>query len=281
MEAMQLNDALRPPKPAAPIVSKPGDFARHPITGELLWQNPAEAKEKPLPTSIQEFNYAKENPSFDAWLKANNRSKGTNVSVGGMVQEKEESKTVGKYFGDQYGKIQDAGFAANKTLGRLDNIEQLLTGYQTGKLTPLGTEIAAYAKSAGFNIDPKLGNKQAADAISNEMALELRNPAGGAGMPGALSDKDREFLMKLPPGLSKDPAANKLLIDTRRKLAKRDLEVAKMARAYRQKHGGMDDGFLAELEQFAYENPLFGDVQSGDVQSDPNDLGGGFKLKGR
>lgn len=181
----------------------------------------------------------------------------TNVTVAMPPQEREEDKAVGKAFGNQYADIQKAGVEALRTGDRFSRLGQLLEGVQTGKLTPLGTELAAYAQSAGFNIDPKLGNKQGAEALSNEIALSLRNPAGGAGMPGALSDKDREFLLKMVPGLATTPEGRDLMIQTAKKLAKRSQEVAKLARDYRSKNGSFNDGFFDELSAWSNSNPLF------------------------
>jgi hypothetical protein len=157
-------------------------------------------------------------------------------------------------------------------LARLDRMEQLLQGVQTGKLTPTMTQIAAVADSLGVSIDKTLPAKQAMEALSNEVALTLRNPSGGAGMPGALSDKDREFLVSMTPGLAKTPEGNQLIIDTARKLAKRSQDVAKMARAYRKQHGHFDEGFLDELQDFADKNPLFGNT--------PRASGGGAASSG-
>ena len=184
------------------------------------------------------------------------KSGASNVNVN-TRQESEESKTVGKGFGEDYITIQKAGQMANGKIARYQRLTQLLDGVNTGKLTPMGTEIASAAQSLGLNIDPNLGNKQAAAALSNEMALSLRNPSGGAGMPGALSDKDREFLTGMVPGIDKTPAGRKLMTDSAIALAKRDVEVSNLARAYRQKHGHIDDGFYSELQQYADSHPLF------------------------
>ena len=80
-------------------------------------------------------------------------------------------------------------------------------------------------------------------------------------MPGALSDKDREFLMQSVPGLENDPAALPLMIEYRVKLAKREQDVARMARAYKKKHGTFDDGFYSELAEWSEHNPLFADAR--------------------
>ena len=172
-------------------------------------------------------------------------------------QEKAESKTVGEFFGKTYADIQSAGLSATNKINKVERLNTLLDGVQTGKLTPFGVDVASTAASLGFKIDPKLGNKQAADALSKEMALELRNPSGGAGMPGALSNSDREFLMSMTPGLTSDPAGRKLISESMVKMAKRDQEVAKIAREYRKKNGNLDEGFYEELAKFSEANPLF------------------------
>lgn len=172
-------------------------------------------------------------------------------------QEKEEDKAIGKSFGEFYSDLQKTGFAASGKIARYDRLGQLLNGLQTGKLTPAATQISALADSLGVSIDPNLPAKQAAEALSNEVALQLRNPSGGAGMPGALSDKDREFLASMTPGLGKTPEGNKLIIETAKKLAKREMEVAKIARDYRIKNGRVDEGFYQELANFSNANPLF------------------------
>lgn len=172
--------------------------------------------------------------------------------------ETEESKAVGKAMGEAFNAIQTAGVDANAKIARWERLKQLLDGVNTGRLTPAGTELAAWADSVGLKLDPKLGNKQAAVALSNEIALTLRNPSGGAGMPGALSDKDREFLVSMVPSLATSPQGNAQLIETAQKIAKRDQEVARLAREYRQRRGTLDPGFYDELQRFSDANPLFG-----------------------
>ena len=175
-------------------------------------------------------------------------------------QEGEESKTVGKFFGDQYAEIQKAGIDAYGKVNRLSRMEQLLSGLETGKFTPAMTEVKSALDSLGIKIDPNLGSAQAAQALSNELALQMRNPSGGAGMPGAMSDADRNFLSATVPGLAKTPGGNRQLIETAKRLAQRDQQVAQMARDYRKQNGHMDEGFYQQLQQFSEANPLFKDM---------------------
>lgn len=247
---MLVADALKPKEIKA---YKPGDVLMQ--DGVQVGKIPEKPAEQP--SAVREYEFAKAQGfqgTFEQWQLAQRRASATNVTFG---QEKEEAKTVGKGFGEQYIEVQKAGLAANTKLANLDRMQGLLEGVTTGKLTPVGTELASYAKSLGFNIDEKLGNKQAIDALSKEMALQLRNPSGGAGMPGALSDQDRRFLEAMVAGLGKDPQANKLIIDGMRGLAKRDKEVAQLARDYRRKKGQLDEGFFDELDKFSKSNPLF------------------------
>jgi hypothetical protein len=173
-------------------------------------------------------------------------------------EEKAEAKKVGEGMGEMYVELQKAGAAAPAKLGKFDRMEQLMEGVNTGKLTPAITQVASIAEALGFNIDPKLAPKQALEALANDMTLQMRNPAGGAGMPGALSDADREFLKSMSPGLAKTREGNKLIIQTGRALAKREEEVAKLARTYRKKNGSLDEGFYDELADYSAANPLFG-----------------------
>lgn len=174
-----------------------------------------------------------------------------------LRQEGEEAKSVGKFFGDAYSNIQNAAFTAQSKVNRYNRLSQLLEGVNTGKFAGAGLEVAKAASSFGFNIDPNMANKEAAQALSGEIALELRNPSGGAGMPGSMTDSDREFLVKMVPGLATTPEGRALMLDTAQKLAKRDIDVARIAREYRKRQGSIDEGFYDELSKFSQANPLF------------------------
>lgn len=250
-------------------VYKPGDVVYR--DGKQVMAIP---KETEMPADVKAYEYAVKQGykgpfvQFQTDLKRAGASR-TNITMG---QEKAEAQVVGKAFGEQYADIQKAGFNAQSAINRYDRLGQLLEGVNTGKFSPLGLEIAKAAQAAGINIDPKLSNKEAAAALSNEIALQLRNPAGGAGMPGALSDKDREFLVSMVPGLATTPQGRALMLETGKKLAKRDQEVARLAREYRKKNGSLDEGFYEILSDYANKNPLF--------QSAPQQSKGGARFLG-
>lgn len=179
---------------------------------------------------------------------------GTSQTPGGRTQQEDLAKFHTQTFVD----TQLAGRSAAKGLQNLDRIDQLMQGVDTGALTPKGMQVAAYAQAMGFQLDPKLPNKQAAEALSGQIALELRNPSGGAGMPGALSDNDLKFLRSMTPGLAQTTKGRQEIIETKRKILQRDQEVAQFARDYRAKTGGnIDDGFTSALQAYSQAHPLF------------------------
>jgi hypothetical protein len=185
----------------------------------------------------------------------------TRVNVNN-AQETEEAKTVGKAFGDDYVKMIDAGKQAQSKIANYDRMNQLLDGVETGKFKGTTTDLKAAAKSMGIDLEA-LGIKddvapvQAAQAMTNEMALQLRNPSSGGGMPGALSNSDRDFLASMTPGVEKTKEGRALMTETAKKLAKRDMQISKMARDYRSKHGKIDEAFYSSLADYSEQNPLF------------------------
>src|SRR3990167_8171625 len=178
----------------------------------------------------------------------------TTVNVG---QEKAEAATVGKGYGEMFMTVQQDAVKSQASLNKYARMQQLLTNIQTGKLKPLTKEVSALGESLGFQVDPTLPAQQAFDALEKSMALEMRNPSGGAGMPGAMSDQDRSYLEKTVPGLANTKGGNALIIDAAKKMAQRSIDVAKMAREYRKKNGGINEGFFDELQTWAEKHPLF------------------------
>lgn len=181
--------------------------------------------------------------------------------------ETEQAKVWGKQLGEVRSNIANNAFLAPAKLAKLDRIEQLLEGVDGGKLAPAGLELASSLNSMGIKIDPKLGNKEAAESLGIEMASALRPPGSGP-----MTDKDFENYVKTIPNLSKSAEGRKQIITTMRATLKRDQEAHKLASAYAKKRGGgIDDGFADELANFYASNPV---VPSG------NDAGGGFKIIG-
>ncbi|WP_137917486.1 hypothetical protein [Hydrogenophaga sp. 2FB] len=278
--------------PASPFADKVLEQKLFPKQGEAFTLSPGQTRygidgrpvasvpEQQKRTSLEEMLDAAgiKDPAvrqrfiLDGLKKQTSHAPAANTNVV-LKQEGEEAKSVGKFFGDAYANMQNAGFSAQTKVNRYDRLGQLLDGVNTGKFAGAGLEVSKAANSLGFNLDPNMANKEAAQALSGEIALELRNPSGGAGMPGAMSDADRQFLVNMVPGLATTPDGRKLMLETAKKLAQRDMEVARLGREYRKRNGSIDEGFYDELTRYSTANPLFGQ------QSAPAPSANGFTIK--
>jgi hypothetical protein len=175
-----------------------------------------------------------------------------------------EGKAVGGFFGDTYKTIQTQGMGAPTQIAKLNRLDQLLDQVDTGKFSGTMQFFKAAAKDAGVDLEAlgirdDVAPAEAAAALANEMALDLRSTGDGGGMPGAMSDKDREFLVAMTPNLAQTAEGRKLLISARKKMLERQREVARLARDYRKNNGQLDEGFFDELQTYSDANPLFSD----------------------
>jgi hypothetical protein len=190
------------------------------------------------------------------------------VTVDVGAQEKKEAQTVGGYFGTRYGELLDAAESARRQMAEYARLNKLLESVYTGTGSNTFLQIKKAGEMLGLDFEG-VGEAEAAEALSSQMALKLRNPAGGAGMPGAMSDKDREFLAKMVPRLATSAEGRRLMFETRRRLNQRSIDVARKAREYRKKHGQLDEGFFDVLDAWSAKRTLFEDL------SDPAPVGRG------
>jgi hypothetical protein len=168
-----------------------------------------------------------------------------------MVTETEWAKKRAGANADMMETINKTSFSAPLQIRKLERMEQLLNGVDGGKLAPTGLEIASAANSLGVKLDPKLGNKEAAQALSREIAAGFRQPG-----TGPMTDKDFDNFLLQVPDLSKTAAGRRQITATMKAAAARDIEVGKRARAYVKKNGKLDDNFVEEISQFVAENPV-------------------------
>lgn len=188
------------------------------------------------------------------------------------TQESEQSKVYGKSLGEMRAAINQAGYDAPAKIARLDRMEQLLAGVDGGAAAPAIADIASFANSIGVKIDPKLGNKQAAEALSREMAATLRQPG-----TGPMTDKDFDNFLKQVPSLSKTAEGRAEIIKTLRAAIERDQRAAQFAREYAKANKGViDDNFFDSLAGFYAQNPVVTPKLPA-----TNSRGGQFKVLGR
>lgn len=164
---------------------------------------------------------------------------------------------ISKNYGTIYNNLQNAAMVNPAKMAKVQRISDLLGDFEGGKLSKTAMDLASVANSAGIKIDPMLPNKQAAQALSGEIALDLRSTAGGGGMPGAMSDADREFLKSLTPQLGMTADGRKTIVESKIKVMQRENQVATMARQYKKKYGALNEDFFTQLSSWAERNPIF------------------------
>lgn len=173
-------------------------------------------------------------------------------------------KSVAEASAETYNTLQKTGLNADKQIADYQRIGSLLDGFSGSNLSSVGMAGAKLLNSIGLEVDPALPNKEAAAAIGNQLALKLRDPANGGGMPGAMSDADRNFLMQSVPGLNQTDEGRKQLISYQVRVLERNKDVAQFARKWRQKYGRLDSldpsgqDFDTALAAWSAANPLFG-----------------------
>lgn len=192
---------------------------------------------------------------YQTELKAAGRPQ-TNVSVSGDRKGAEE---MAKLHAKTYDTLRTNAAAADGMVDQLDAIEGALKqGIQTGA----AGDAIQYARKIGVALGIGNANKAAAgelaDAIGNKLALMIRGGGGDSGgMPGAMSDADREFLRATVPGLTKTPEGNRQLIAIMRAVAQRNRQIHEMAVDYATTHDGqLDAGFDKAVREYVRSNPL-------------------------
>lgn len=186
------------------------------------------------------------------------------AASGAPRQETAYDQEIGRQFAQSYGTITtkaDAARQSNATLGALD---QALSNPDvvTGALGPTALSLRRAAVALGIGDAETVADSELVRTIGNQLALQLRNPETGLGMPGAVSDRDLQFLQQSVPGLANTVAGNRQLIDYMRRLNQRSVQIEQLANDYVQRNGRLDAGFRAQLAQWAAENPLFPEAQT-------------------
>lgn len=159
----------------------------------------------------------------------------------------------------QFQGMQKDALAAPGKIANLHQLGSLLDGMNTGKLTPAGVEIASAMRSVLPGFDAKLGNKEAAAAISNRLVLDSMGGSLGTG----ISNADRSFVEKQTPRLGQTPQGRKILVDMAVAVENRKVAVADFAARWQQHAGRLDVAdahgvtFAGALAKWSASHPLF------------------------
>jgi len=159
----------------------------------------------------------------------------------------------------------DAGDVARTKLKPLRLLQQLLRdGISTGAGQEQLMGIRNIMSTLGFDVQT-IGEQEIFGALTKRLALAVRNPAGGEGMPGSMSNSDRDFLVATVPGLALTEQGNAYLLIVMERQLQRDIELAKLAEQHFRENG-THEGFQQKASDYAEANPMFDDIRA-DVEA--------------
>jgi hypothetical protein len=144
----------------------------------------------------------------------------------------EFEKEYGQGMGKRALGVVEAGDKAANDYQQIQLLKGLLSGVQTGKLTPTGATMGAWLQSFGIDpaklgIDPKLpASAEAATSLVNRFAMSNIGAASGGIPANNFSEADRDFIMRLVPSLANRPEANQILIAAAERKAQVEMEHA-------------------------------------------------------
>lgn len=210
---------------------------------------------------VQRGNSPADFPDMKTWALTSKKAGATSID---QKAESAEQAKIGGYWGDQYTKVQDAGKAANDTIQNYDLIQKGLdSGVTTGALGESELQLRKFGQYLGIadaEDAKKIAGGELIQKISNKMALLMRNPESGMGMPGSLSDKDLSFLRDSQVGLSTSAAGNKLSLEVFKRMENRKVDMAAAADDWVEKNGTMK-GFTTYWRDWSKSHPMFDDIK--------------------
>lgn len=196
-------------------------------------------------------------PEYSEFMRTGGAVPQTQVNVG--AGEKAWDQESAKLFAKRYDDISAGASNAQQMMGMYDLAEQALnSGVRTGLGAESELTLRQLGAAMGMDTDPnKLSGGELIRAVQNRMALTMRSPDGGMGMPGALSDRDIKFLKDSQVGIDRSPEGNRRMLQSFRAMEQRKIQIAQLADEYVARNGRLDSGFNKEVREFANNNPLF------------------------
>jgi hypothetical protein len=214
-----------------------------------VWKSILDATQPKTPEGFQSLQLRAEaaglKPGSLEYKKfmASGGDKGPLVQIGD--QETSFAKAAGEKAAATFSGLIDQGVSASRSLAQIDNLENLLSGVETG----LGAQFKSFLGQYGVDT-AGLSDIQAANAAITQL-VPTQRVAGS----GTMTDKDVELFKSSLPSLINQPGANKLIIDTIRGINEYDVAASLIA-------GKVMDGVLTREEGrkalMEIPNPLAG-----------------------
>jgi hypothetical protein len=209
-------------------------------------------------------NEAKANPnnppmSFQQFRMTKPPSTQITNNMGNKLDPESEAfaKKSGDFFAEDYQKFRGQRSQARDMLNQYSIARKALdTDVTTGTFGEYEQSLRKLGASMGIDTDmSKITGGELLKTVTNRMALLMRNPESGMGMPGSVSDRDLTFLKDAQVSLT--TANPKAMIDIFERIEKRKIEIADLADKYVKENKKLDAGFDDVVREFVDSNPLF------------------------
>jgi hypothetical protein len=176
----------------------------------------------------------------------------------GMNVEQQELARQGA---ERLEQIRGAARISSGEMASLDELERQLGQINTGAFATTRLQLGRAGAYLGINDGQEVAAAEAAQSIANRLALQLRNPAGGEGMPGAMSDADRDFLVSTIPSIANTPEGWRTMISIRRRLAQGSQDQAREAERFIAA-GGRARDLPGHMARYAEQNRMLDEFRS-------------------
>ena len=236
---------LTAPQPQQPI--EVGGVLLDPVTFEPIF----DSRTPDQPASVQEYLFYADQAAasgqtplpYDQWDMARKAAGASRTSVDVSTGGGKFEEAFAKGDAETIGTVYDAGLAATRNLGRIDQLEALLQEAPSG----MGGRLAQIAGEWGLAVDGT-DAVQAAQAMINSLVPEQRPPGSGP-----MSDADLELFKQSLPRIINTPGGNQLIVDTMRAIAQYDAQGADIVQRLRS--GEIDRATAFQMLQ-QRQNPL-------------------------
>jgi hypothetical protein len=199
------------------------------------------------------FELSQKDARFAQFLKDNKAGTNVNVNAG----EKKFDQTFGEEYAKKFVELQKDATSGQNVLNTFDAMKGLLKdpNFQSG--SGAGYKLALDKAIVALGGDPKLtASREAFNSLASKSVLDSLGGKLGAGV----SNTDVSFIQGIAPALDNTPQGIALLVNIQSRMAKRQKELAKLAREYKREKGVFDDGFDQVAADYAEAHPLFADL---------------------
>lgn len=166
-----------------------------------------------------------------------------------MQMEKFKTMAPTEYFFNEWKGVLGRRAAAEDQLSNISQLQDMLSRVHTDKFAGAKMKVAQVfnalkvspdiQRSLGFS--DQVGDMEAFDATRKFINMQLRDPRGGGGMPGQMSNYEDKLLQSMGPELQKSMEGNQLILAYMQKREERLRDYAKWAAQYQKKDKNLEN----------------------------------------